>query len=134
MVVGSRFASGYFTKVTLPAGAKIMTQPNTDSADVDKPYQFGLASILVLTAVAAAIFAAVRQMDFSVAGGWLFGGYLVMLAAYIVLRMPFLLRQLFGRSARHRAIERRRKDVIAQVRPVACDRNEAEDGDDSRRT
>ena len=101
-----------------------MSQRDPDTSVADEPFQFGLMSILVLTTVAAVIFAVMRHTHFSSPGNWLFGGYLVLMASYLILRLPFLLRHLFGRSARWRALEQRRDDLAAWARNKAS-RNEA---------
>ena len=108
-----------------------MSQQDPDANDHGEPYQFGLTSILVLTAVSAAIFAAMRHFRFSGAGGWVVGGYLVLMAAYLILRLPFLMRQLFGRSGRWRTVGRRRNDLAEWVRKRAEQADE--DNEDGHR-
>lgn len=76
------------------------------------PFQFGISSLLLLTAVVAVVLAVLRPLDLPPTFHFAMAGYAILVLGYGVLRGVFLARRTLGRQRQTLA---KRKELEALV-------------------
>jgi len=99
------------------------------------PFQFGISSLLLLTAVVAVVLAVLRPLDLPRIFHFAIAGYAILFLGYGVLRGVFLLRRTLERQRQALARRKELEDLVeqrrGQSRPQASDSTttNAEDAD-----
>jgi hypothetical protein len=89
------------------------------------PFQFGISSLLLLTAVVAVVLAVVRPLDLPPYFHFAIAGYAIVILGYGVLRGAFLLRRTLRRQrqtlAKRKELEALVEQRRGQSRPPSSD-------------
>lgn len=88
---------------------------DNESAAQRDPFQFGLRAILILTVVCAGIAALASSMAAPVLFRGIVALYLMLLAAYGVLRMPYILRGILRLTPAWKRLHRKRRELEVQA-------------------
>jgi len=88
-------------------------------------FQFGLGRILVLTTVSAVAAAIAASMEAPLVFQAIVAGYLILMATYIVLRLPAACRGIMRRTPQWERLRRRRSDLEATVLRMKRDTEQA---------
>lgn len=93
-----------------------MTENTSDESDRQKPpFQFGIRSVLVLTTACAMAAAIAGSLRVPIAVQGVVAVYLMLMATYAVLRLPYICRKILQDIAELKRIRRQRSDLVGMV-------------------
>jgi hypothetical protein len=88
-----------------------------------RPFQFGIASILLLTTLGAVVVGIGRALEMPIVGQLGIAAYLFVLLVYAFFRIPYLLRIAFGKDSEWERTQQRRADLEKSYRAVDDDKS-----------
>jgi hypothetical protein len=89
--------------------------PNEATAVRKEPFQFSIRQMLVLTAVSAMAAALASSMHASAVFKCIVAFYLILLAAYVVLRLPYVWRGIVRKTPAWDRFRRHRSELEAMA-------------------
>ncbi len=112
-----------------------MTETPNDGPEPQQPrFQFGIRSVLVLTTVCAAAAAIACSMPVPIAVQVVVAGFLILMAAYAVLRLPYICRRILQGIAGLKRLRRQRSDLEAIVSIMQQQLQQAKSATDTNST
>lgn len=93
-----------------------MTEDTSDeSVQQERPFQFRIRSLLVLTTVCAVAAAIAKSLQVPIVSQVVVAVFLMLLAAYAVLRLPFICSRIWQRFGRLKRLRHQRAELQASV-------------------
>jgi hypothetical protein len=94
--------------------------PESPTGDARPParerFQFSLRNLMILTTVGAVLAACVSMLELPDIAKFIFLAYLLFLATYIFLRLPFLLRGILKKTPEWERLRREREELERLIR------------------